>query len=104
MEDTETKSVKIDETLQQEETQYETEIVSEEHSLEIADDAIEKRIAAFEEDLAMQCPICRNGCVQKEEAGIGKIYYRCSVKDCNFISWGKPYHLVCPQCNNPFLV
>ena len=35
---------------------------------------------------------------------MGKIYYKCSNGDCDFISWGKPYHFACPQCNNPFLV
>ena len=25
-------------------------------------------------------------------------------KTCNFISLGKPYHHVCPRCQNPFLI
>lgn len=108
MEDVETKSVETDEALQQEETKYEPgyepKIVPKEHSLEKADDIIKKQIAAFEEDLAIQCPMCKNGKIQTEETGTGKIYYQCSNKDCYFISWGKPYHLVCPQCRNPFLV
>jgi hypothetical protein len=35
---------------------------------------------------------------------MGKSFYKCLTKSCNFISWGKPYHILCPQCNNPFLV
>jgi len=72
--------------------------------LESDDDFIEGRIAAFEDDLAMECPICRRAKVKAENTARGKSYYKCSGKSCNFISWGKPYHLPCPQCNNPFLV
>ena len=104
MEWVETKTVAVDEALQQTETKHEAEIVPEEDSLEKADDIIEKQIAALEEDLAMQCPMCKKGTIQSEETMTGKFYYKCSNKDCNFISWGKPYHIVCPQCQNPFLV
>jgi len=100
----ETKTVAVNEALQQTETKHETEIVLKEDSLEKADDIIEEQIAALEEDLAMQCPMCKNGKIQSEETVTNKIYYKCSNKDCNFISWGKPYHIVCPQCQNPFLV
>ncbi|MCD6296967.1 MAG: topoisomerase DNA-binding C4 zinc finger domain-containing protein [Deltaproteobacteria bacterium] len=89
---------------QDEEKEYGTENIPEEHVPDNADDIIEKRIAAFEEDLAMQCPICKSGNIQATETATGKVYYNCSNKNCNFVSWGKPYHLVCPQCNNPFLV
>ena len=86
------------------ETEIDTEAVPKEHALEGADDIVEERIATFEEDLAMQCPICRNAKVITEKTATGKLYYKCSDKNCNLISWGKPYHLVCPQCKNPFLV
>lgn len=69
-----------------------------------SDDSIEKRIAVFEEDLALECPVCRQAKVQAEETAMGKSFYKCLTKNCNFISWGKPYHILCPQCNNPFLV
>lgn len=98
-EETEIKSVEADET----DKKDETVIVSEEASLE-KDDDIEKQIAALEEDLSMQCPICKSGNIQANETGAGKTYYKCSNKTCTFISWGKPYHLVCPQCDNPFLI
>jgi len=104
MEGAETKTVAVDEALQQTETKHEVEIVPEEDSLEKADDIIEKQIVALEEDLAMQCPICKKGKIQSEKTATNKIYYKCSNEDCNFISWGKPYHIVCPQCQNPFLV
>jgi ssDNA-binding Zn-finger/Zn-ribbon topoisomerase 1 len=67
-------------------------------------DSIESQIAAFEEDLALECPLCKQSKVQAEETAMGKTFYRCLTKNCNFISWGKPYHILCPQCNNPFLV
>lgn len=68
------------------------------------DDEISHRISAFENDLAMECPICKHYRLQVEKTATGKPYYKCSNKHCNFISWGKPYHILCPQCNNPFLV
>lgn len=70
----------------------------------INDDDIEKSIAAFEEDLALECPICKHSRVTVENTAAGKSYYKCSNKECNFISWGKPYHIPCPKCNNPFLI
>jgi len=98
------KSVRPEETLPPSEKEYGTKSIPEEHGPANADNIIEKRIAAFEEDLAMQCPICKSAKVQANETAMGKVYYKCSNKNCNFVSWGKPYHLVCPQCNNPFLV
>jgi len=98
------KSVRPEETLPPLEKEYGTKSIPEEHGPANADNIIEKRIAAFEEDLAMQCPICKSGKIQATETAMGKVYYNCSNKNCNFVSWGKPYHLVCPQCNNPFLV
>lgn len=98
------KSVRQEETLPPSEKEYRKKSIPEEHNPANADDIIENRIAAFEEDLAMQCPICKPGKIQATETAMGKVYYKCSNKNCNFVSWGKPYHLVCPQCNNPFLV
>lgn len=72
---------------------------------DVIDDAdIASRVASFEEDLALQCPLCRRARVTAEKTVSGKIYYRCGHNRCNFISWGKPYHLTCPSCNNPFLI
>lgn len=71
----------------------------------IIDDVdIEKRIAAFEEALGMTCPICGLGRIHSKETAKGKIYYHCSNEECNFISWGKPFYIECPQCANPFLI
>ncbi len=72
--------------------------------LERDEDIVGRKIAAFEEDLAMQCPICRTGRIKTQKTSTGKCYYVCSDKECTFISWGKPYHLVCPECGSPFLV
>ncbi len=67
-------------------------------------ESVQRRIAAFENDLAMHCPICRTGRIQAAVTPKGKTYYACSRPGCNFISWGKPYHYPCPVCRNPFLV
>lgn len=68
------------------------------------DDDIEKRITDFEENLALQCPICRRSKLKVKNTATGKPYYKCSNKECSFISWGKPHHIHCPKCNNPFLI
>jgi len=68
------------------------------------DDDIEKKIAAFEEELSMTCPLCRTSRIMPSTTAKGKPYYKCSNEDCNFISWGKPYYLTCPTCENPFLI
>ncbi|MEJ2656892.1 MAG: hypothetical protein P8012_06805 [Desulfobacterales bacterium] len=70
----------------------------------INDDDIEKRIKAFEEDLALECPICKHSRVMVERTATGKSYYKCLNRECTFISWGKPHHIICPKCNNPFLI
>lgn len=70
----------------------------------INDDDIDNSIMAFEEDLALECPICKHSKVTVENTATGKSYYKCSNKECNFISWGKPHHIPCPKCNNPFLI
>lgn len=70
----------------------------------IDDDAIERNIAEFEDRLAMQCPLCKNSGIQTEGTATGKAYYRCLDKHCGFISWGRPHHIVCPNCQNPFLI
>lgn len=104
IEETDIKSIESNEALLTRIAPFETETIPEEHALERDDDIIEKRIVAFEQDLAMQCPICRKADIKTEQTSTGKVYYKCPNKDCNFISWGRPHHLVCPQCNNPFLV
>ena len=68
------------------------------------DDTVERHIIDFEEDLAMQCPLCKVKKVQIRKTITGKTYYLCANKNCHFISWGKPYHLACPRCHNPFLI
>jgi len=70
----------------------------------INDNDIEKRIMDFEEDLALECPLCKHSKVTVENTATGKSYYKCTNKECNFISWGRPYHMPCPKCNNPFLI
>jgi hypothetical protein len=73
-------------------------------AVESEDDVIESRISAFEENLSMQCPICKSGEITAEKTIKKKTYFKCLNRACNFISWGKPYHMACPRCNNPFLI
>lgn len=69
-----------------------------------ADDDIESRIAAFENDLAMPCPMCNVGKIEEKATEKGKMFFSCNQADCRFVSWDKPYHFKCPLCNNPFLI
>jgi ssDNA-binding Zn-finger/Zn-ribbon topoisomerase 1 len=71
---------------------------------QIEDDDIDKKIAEFQEQLGMTCPLCRTSGILPRVTAKGKQYYKCSRDDCNFISWGKPYYITCPKCENPFLV
>ncbi|UCD31189.1 MAG: hypothetical protein JSV38_10260, partial [Desulfobacterales bacterium] len=86
------------------EAKHESDLSSETEFIDTADDNIEKRITDFEEDLSLECPLCKRSKIKNKETKMGKSYYRCSSKTCIFISWGKPHHIPCPTCNNPFLV
>ncbi|MCF8069998.1 MAG: hypothetical protein K9L30_15565 [Desulfobacterales bacterium] len=66
--------------------------------------SVEEKIKAFQEQLAMTCPICNVGKIIPNETGKGKSYYSCTNNKCSFISWGKPYHIPCPLCQNQFLI
>jgi ssDNA-binding Zn-finger/Zn-ribbon topoisomerase 1 len=68
------------------------------------DDSIADQIAAFEKDLSLTCPICRESVLKEQSTATGKIYYTCPHDSCNFISWGKPHHIECGRCKNPFLI
>ncbi|MBF0232172.1 MAG: hypothetical protein HQK65_03940 [Desulfamplus sp.] len=65
---------------------------------------IERRIAAFQQEIAISCPICSSGKITAQATEIGKNYYTCSNKSCQFISWSKPHHFECPICKNQFLI
>ena len=82
----------------------ETQIkAKDEAKLAKVDDDIESRIAAFEQDLAMPCPLCTTGKVEEKTTEKGKSFFTCNQEDCRFVSWDKPYHFECPLCKNPFL-
>jgi hypothetical protein len=68
------------------------------------DDEVDKRVAAFEKELALVCPICKTGILQEKTTTAGKVFYSCESENCNFISWGRPHHIECARCKNPFLV
>jgi hypothetical protein len=68
------------------------------------DDEVAEKIAAFEKELALSCPLCKTGILQEKSTAAGKIFYTCATDNCNFISWGKPHHIQCARCKNPFLI
>lgn len=70
----------------------------------VDDEAIAARIAAFEKELALVCPICKANVLKEEKTAAGKLFYSCKSEGCNFISWGRPHQIECPRCKNPFMV
>ncbi|MEA1969104.1 MAG: DNA topoisomerase I [Thermodesulfobacteriota bacterium] len=68
------------------------------------DEDVDAKIAAFQAELAMPCPLCHTGTIVSEKTPAGKDYYTCSNNDCRFVSWDKPYHFSCPLCKNSYLV
>ncbi len=70
----------------------------------VDDEAIAAKIAAFEKELALVCPICKTNVLKEEKTAAGKLFYTCSSPTCNFISWGRPHHVACARCKNPFMV
>ena len=66
--------------------------------------SIEEKIAAFEAELAMPCPICSIGTIATSTTEKGKVYFACTNTACKFVSWSKPFHFSCPLCKNPYLV
>jgi hypothetical protein len=68
------------------------------------EDSLEKEISRFEEELAAQCPLCKTSTVHQRQTPAGRTYYQCDNRECSFVSWGRPYHLPCPRCQNPFMV
>lgn len=70
----------------------------------VDDDAIAAKIAAFEKELALTCPICKTNALKEEKTAGGKLFYSCTSDKCNFISWGRPHQIPCPRCKNPFMV
>lgn len=76
----------------------------EEEKKEPVDDEIARKIAAFEKELALVCPVCKTGILQEKSTAAGKVFYACGSGTCNFISWGKPHNVTCARCKNPFLV
>ncbi len=71
---------------------------------EKSDESVDQLISDFEQSLEMLCPWCGTGKIEEEKTIKNKMFYRCTNSKCNFISWGKPFHISCPQCKNPFLI
>ena len=68
------------------------------------DSVIEQRIQDFQNQIAIQCPVCAAGKIL-QKISVEKIpYFACSNPACGFISRNKPYKLNCPKCNNSFLI
>ncbi|MBW2645008.1 MAG: topoisomerase DNA-binding C4 zinc finger domain-containing protein [Deltaproteobacteria bacterium] len=52
----------------------------------------------------MDFPVCNNGKVQISRTKIGKNFFVCSDKECEFVAWSQPHAMPCPVCGHPFLV
>jgi hypothetical protein len=106
------KRLQLEERLKQEEVEkQEQEAAARQREIEHeevkkasqADDDIESQIAAFESQLAMPCPLCKEGTVESKTTEKGKEFFSCTKPECRFVSWDKPYHFECPLCKNSFL-
>lgn len=93
--------LKLEEEKRRIEEEDEDETDSEDDSS--SDDDIESRIAAFESDLTMPCPLCKQGEIISKTTEKGKEYFTCTSQSCRFVSWDRPYHIECPLCKNAFL-
>lgn len=92
-----------DEKLKKAEEKRQQQVEETEKKQSTSDDDIESRIAAFEMELAMPCPLCGEGQVESKTTEKGKEFFSCNKPDCRFVSWDKPYHFECPLCKNSFL-
>ncbi|MFO7568776.1 MAG: hypothetical protein R6W75_03180 [Smithellaceae bacterium] len=75
-----------------------------EKDMVIDDEDIAAKVAAFEKELALVCPICKTSVLTEKTTAAGKVFYTCTSEACNFISWGRPHHIQCARCKNPFMV
>jgi ssDNA-binding Zn-finger/Zn-ribbon topoisomerase 1 len=102
----------LEEKLKQEEEKHrieeekaaESEEIEETEEDTLSDEDIESQIAAFESDLTMPCPLCKQGEIISKTTEKGKEFFTCTNSGCRFVSWDKPYHIECPLCKNPFLI
>ncbi len=92
-----------EEKKRQQEAQQLKELELEQQAQSLNDDDIESQIAAFESELTMPCPLCKEGEIVSKTTEKGKEYFSCTRKECRFVSWDKPYHFECPLCKNSFL-
>ncbi len=81
----------------------ESEEETEEEDDSLSDEDIDSRIAAFESDLTMPCPLCKQGEIISKTTEKGKEFFTCTSPGCRFVSWDRPYHIECPLCKNVFL-
>jgi DNA topoisomerase-1 len=56
------------------------------------------------DSLDMNCPLCNNGKVRIRRTKIGKQFFVCSDKECEFVAWSQPHAIPCPVCGHPFLI
>lgn len=89
--------------LKKEEELEQKALAEQEKNASQADDDIESRIAAFESELTMPCPLCKDGQIVSKTTEKGKEFFSCTQEGCRFVSWDKPYHFECPLCKNSFL-
>ncbi len=79
-------------------------IALEEQEKEASKFDIEQKMAAFQQQIAIPCPICQMGKIISDTTEKGQEYFSCTNENCGFISWGKPYPFSCPICSSQFLI
>jgi len=52
----------------------------------------------------VKCPKCGKGEFIERKSKKGRIFYPCSVEDCDNVLWDKPVGEECPKCGAPFMV
>jgi len=49
------------------------------------------------------CPLCQKGEVVQRKSRSGRVYYDCSNRECQLLTWDKPTGELCPECNAPLV-
>ncbi len=49
------------------------------------------------------CPLCRTGEVIQRKSKKGRVFYTCSNRECQLLTWDKPTGELCPECNAPLV-
>lgn len=51
----------------------------------------------------IRCPLCGVGEVVQRKSKKGRVYYDCTNRECQLLTWDKPTGELCPQCGAPLV-